>query len=152
MEMIELTVKNVEEYNKELVSLFEQSFELSFPHEEINKSSIVDDIESLKQYISKEEAIVYGSFINGSLDGIVWFFIKKSNNINRIHINNIVVNKDSRSKGVGKALFDKVENYAIERNIKEIELIVTKNNVNATKFYEKRNFEVERLIMKKELL
>lgn len=152
METIRLFENDIEKHNKDFVKLLEQSFLLSFPQEDINKSSISIRIESLKRYIRDGKAIVYGSMINGKLGGFVWFFVKNSLDINVIHLNHIVVEEKNRGKGVGNALFDKVESYAIEKGIKEIELIVSINNDSAVKFYENKDFEVERLIMKKSVL
>lgn len=152
MEIYKLTINDVEKYKEEIKNMLKQSFEKSFPESSLDNTSFDNRIESLKLYINEEKALVYGSKSGKSLAGFVWFFEKDTPKGKLIHINHFVVDENFRGLGVGSALWNKVESYANEREIEEIELLVTKSNVDAVNFYTKRNFEVERLVMKKRLL
>lgn len=151
MNVIRLFENDIEKYKIKIKSLLKQSFKLSFPKEEIDETLILNRIQSLKEYIKEGNAVVYGVINKESLNGFVWFFIKNQTNSNRIHINQIVVEENIRGKGLGNILIEAVENYAKEKKIKEIDLFVTKQNYNATKFYENKGFDVERLVMLKRL-
>jgi GNAT superfamily N-acetyltransferase len=53
-----------------------------------------------------------------------------------IHLEDLVVNTTLRGKGIGKALYSKVIEYAYERNVKRLEWVVLDWNKNAIDFYE----------------
>lgn len=150
MEIIKLTIDQVENYKAQIMAMLKQSFEKSFPKDSLDTTTYINRIESLKAYISEEKALVYGSIISERLVGFIWFFGKEDNVT--IHINHFVVDENYRRQGVGKALWNKVENYVDREGFEEIELFVTNSNKDAVNFYMKRNFEVERLVMKKRLL
>jgi len=150
MKIFRLALEDVENYKSDIMTLFKQSFEKSFPDTKYNVNHFESRVNSLKEYIKKESAIVYASKGNIGLTGLVWFFEKENHNL--IHINHFVVHEDFRRLGIGKELWNKVEQYRREREIKEIELLVTQSNEDAVRFYLTRDFEIERLVMKKRLL
>ncbi|MGG0283583.1 GNAT family N-acetyltransferase [Peribacillus butanolivorans] len=151
MEIIKLTIEDVERYNIDIRIMLKQSYEKSFPEKSFDAASYLIRVQSLKAYMGDGKAIVYGIKNKERLAGFVWFFEKDYQGYNLIHINHFVVHEDFRRVGVGKALWDAVEGYATKKGIDEIELLVTKNNKDAVNFYEKRNFQVDRLVMKKRL-
>lgn len=51
-------------------------------------------------------------------------------------LENMIVDKESRNKGIGKALISKLEEIAAERNCTQIILITDNNRIDACKFYE----------------
>ncbi|MGB4369942.1 MAG: GNAT family N-acetyltransferase [Caldicoprobacterales bacterium] len=53
--------------------------------------------------------------------------------------------------GIGGNLLKKVEEYALENGINQIELLVSKENKKSVEFYINRDFEIERYVMKKQL-
>ena len=53
-----------------------------------------------------------------------------------IHLEDLVVNADLRGKGIGKALYAEVIQYAVNRNVKRLEWVVLDWNKNAIDFYE----------------
>ncbi|WP_158591757.1 GNAT family N-acetyltransferase [Oceanobacillus halophilus] len=152
MQIFKLTIDDIEKYKEEIVTMLKQSFEKSFPELNYEPTSFYDRVESLKVYLNEKKALVYGSEIDESLAGFVWFFEKDTPKGKLIHINHFVVDENFRRRGLGNTLWNMVEEYASKRGIEEIELLVTKNNENAVNFYLNRNFEVERLVMKKRLL
>lgn len=149
MEMFKFAIEDIEKYKIDIMTMLKQSYGKSFPTKSIDTESLLQRVESLKLYISENKAVVYGSKIDLSLAGFIWFFEKDSLNKKIIHINSFVVHEDFRRQGVGRALWIEVEKYVNQKGIPEIELIVTKENEDAVDFYKKRNFEVERLVMKK---
>src|SRR5699024_5308942 len=101
--------------------------------------------------IVNETGIIFGCKNNDKIIGFVWFFIKNNTFPKTIHVNHFVVSEEFRGKGLGKDLWEKVEEFAINNDIEDIELLVSKNNENAVNFYLKSNFEIERFVMKKVL-
>ncbi|WP_017187490.1 GNAT family N-acetyltransferase, partial [Alkalibacillus haloalkaliphilus] len=108
-------------------------------------------VDSLKSYILEGKATVLGSIVCKELVGFIWFFEKDIGDHKVIHINHFVVKENKQGLGIGTSLWNEVERYANDKKIIDIELFVTKTNETAVDFYKKRNFEVERLYMKKRL-
>lgn len=149
MKITKFAVDDVNEHKEELIVMLKQSFKSSFPKESFTIDSFAKRLESLKEYLKKSKAILFGCEQNDELIGFIWFFVKDKNTI---HINHFVVEKHSRGLGVGTALWKQVENYANKEKLKDIELFVTKDNESAVEFYNKRKFEIERFVMKKRLI
>lgn len=150
MEMCKLGVEDVRHYKPTLIEMLRQSFEKSFPEGKFEPSSFQARVESLIGYVEQSKAVVFGSVVDNRLVGFIWFF-EKGTLERSVHINHFVVHENYRGLGIGRQLLKEVEKYAKDRGIHEIELLVTKQNDGAVTFYEKNNFEVERLVMKKRL-
>lgn len=56
-------------------------------------------------------------------------------------LENMVVDKESRRKGVGKALISELERVATERNCTQIILITETNRIDACNFYESAGYD-----------
>jgi len=67
----------------------------------------------------------------------------------RMHINQIIVDKEYKRKGIGKRLLEEAEKKAKELGIKVIDLFVSEKNAEAVNFYEKTGFVTERRYLKK---
>ena len=52
-----------------------------------------------------------------------------------IHLEDLIVTDKMRGKGLGKALYDKVMNYAYDQNAGRVEWVVLDWNTNAIEFY-----------------
>ena len=125
--MIEYTLINeklARKYEKEIKTYFKEIFE---------KSNIVGAIE-------KNELL-----------GFIWAYERLVNNERRYHINYFIVDSKNRKQGIGKNLIQKIYLKAKEEKIEKIELIVTAKNAGAMEFYKKQEFEIERLIMCKNI-
>lgn len=144
----QLTLEEVDKHKRSIVSMLRQSFIKSFPDEKNDINSFEQRIESLKRYLNNDKAIILGIIDREKLMGFIWFFEKEDYSI---HVNHFVVDEKYRGLGIGRALWNKVEEYANKRQISEIELFVTKENEAALNFYTNREFKVERLVMKKRL-
>lgn len=59
-----------------------------------------------------------------------------------VHLEDLVVKKDLRGKGIGNALFTKVMHFAKEQNVKRVEWNVLDWNTNAIEFYEKSGAKI----------
>jgi ribosomal protein S18 acetylase RimI-like enzyme len=151
MKIFKLTIGDVEKYSLDIKKMLRQSFEKSFPEEIFELVSFETRVDTLKNYIEKEKAIVFGCKLNENFTGFVWFFEKEILEKKIIHINHFVVHENFRRLGIGKALWDEVEKYATIKGIENMELLVTEKNYEAVDFYSKRNFQIERLVMKKRL-
>lgn len=57
----------------------------------------------------------------------------------------ISLNSFKEKNGVGTFLIQKLKEKSIRENICEIKVITTNDNINAIKFYQKRNFEISNI-------
>ena len=61
-------------------------------------------------------------------------------------IEDMVVAKSYRGKGIGKKLLQSIEKWANKKGAKRMQLLADKNNVNALGFYKKQKWEATQLI------
>ena len=59
-----------------------------------------------------------------------------------VHLEDLVVKKDLRGKGIGNALFTKVMHFAKEQNVKRVEWNVLDWNTTAIEFYKKSGAKI----------
>jgi len=59
-----------------------------------------------------------------------------------LHLEDLIVKETMRGKGVGKALYTRVMEYAFEKKLKRVEWAVLNWNVDAIEFYEKTGAHV----------
>ncbi len=89
-------------------------------------------------------------------DDSVFYFIEQNNKIiatcaalkkddNTIKLNSFYVKKDFRNQGLGTLLYNQTIDFAKQKNYKTIILCAHKENVDAIKFYEQRNFIIDRI-------
>lgn len=152
MELFKLNIDDIDAFQSDICEMLEQSFEKSFPNKTFMYSDFFNKTEKAKQYILDDKAIIHGIKDNDQLVGFVWFFRRVDSDKDIIHINHFVIHEKYRGFGLGRSLIDSVESYAKKHDIKEIELMVTKENKDTVSFYNNRNFEVERFVMKKRLV
>lgn len=146
-----LSVEDVEVFRKDIYVLLKQSFEKSFPTETFDDNEFVSRVDRLKEHLLSDKAIVYGVKLDDKLIGFVWFFVKDKGKSKVVHINHFAVHKEHRGRGLGSVLLQYVESYAKKSEVRDIELIVSKDNKDAIGFYTNRGFGVERYVMKKRL-
>ena len=60
-----------------------------------------------------------------------------------IHIEDLIVTKNFRNKGVGNLLFERVINYANEMKVKRVSWEVLDWNINAIDFYKKKGAKLK---------
>lgn len=117
----------------------------------------------LKQAILKDVAQKDGALFvaedNEIIAGFVWVYKEveprdlryKNPTYTSLCIGDLIVSKNYRGKGVGKALFERVEKYSRDKGINKIKLHVNAQNDLARKFYEEIGLSEEEIIMVKDL-
>lgn len=136
------------EYRDEIISLMKQ----------LKESSCKDCLDYCEQkydemcnYVCDGTAIIPAAFVSNRIVGYAWAYIRKVSLEERLHITQVVVDTNFRSKGIGKGLIQHIENHSKKCGIKSIELNVVGTNRNAYKFYEDNGFSCERILMTKSL-
>ena len=69
-----------------------------------------------------------------------------------LYIDDLCVDESYRGKGIGKALYDRAINLALETDCFNVELNVWAFNASAIRFYEKCGMKPQRMIMESEML
>lgn len=135
--------------NRQLViELIKESMKISFPNDVITGKKIDNRYEKMIHHLENGSGKVIVVEDGNILLGYLWYF---TINKNRIHINQIVINEKNRGQGLGSKLLEKLYQEAKSNRISEIELNVTKANEMAVAFYEKEKFEVERILLKRDI-
>ncbi|RPD96032.1 GNAT family N-acetyltransferase [Aureibaculum marinum] len=79
---------------------------------------------------------IYLAEIDNSVVGMALFYNRFSTwDGVSLHLEDLIVTEKYRQKGIGKALYDKVLNYALENNINRVEWVVLNWNTPAVNFY-----------------
>ncbi|MBB2184083.1 GNAT family N-acetyltransferase [Lachnospiraceae bacterium MD1] len=152
MQLVQIRSQDVKVYQEPMIKLMKQSYRLSFPDITISEEYFQQRLQLLESYLELDHAIVYAAVNRYELQGFIWFYVRESMGDKVIHIVHFVVDEEARQQGIGRKLIELVEDYALEHQILELELLVTRNNETAVEYYKKRNFEIERLIMRKRLV
>lgn len=128
----------------------EQSYELL---NELYENEIIYDVfvdkynnnlqdENFYGILAEENGIVVGILISRIVNRLV-----KTNNI--LFVDDLIVNKDYRSKGIGNLLLQNAINYAKEKKCETIELKSYISNEKSHKFYEKIGLKKQHYSFKK---
>jgi len=140
MNIRQIEEKDVELFLNLLIELdHETKFMMLEPGERkndlyITRSIIKNNIENSFMYVAEEEKKLVG-FLTG-----------ERGSANRIkHTAYIVIGilGGHRGKGIGKKLFEELEKWAVENNIKRLELTVMTHNEKAVNLYKKMGFKIE---------
>jgi ribosomal protein S18 acetylase RimI-like enzyme len=100
----------------------------------------------IEKQLSDKNWFCYIANIDNVSVGYALFFIRNyeenpfRNPYIGIHVDQIAVSPEYKNKGIGKALMMKIEDFAIERNAKQIELTHWELNSEAKEFYEHIGF------------
>ena len=94
--------------------------------------------------VAEENGIILGVLISLVINRLV-----KSKNI--LFVDDLIVNKDYRSNGIGDLLMQNTINFAKEHNCETIELKSYINNEKSHKFYEKNGFKKLHYVFKKKI-
>lgn len=94
--------------------------------------------DSIGPDIAKGKKVVFASFDNDFLTGAITLNIEESN----IYLNNLIVDKNYRNKGIGSLLVKKAIDYAIKNDFSSIKLNVREDNDAALNIYDNEEFVV----------
>ncbi|MET2983656.1 GNAT family N-acetyltransferase [Aureibaculum conchae] len=79
---------------------------------------------------------IYLAEMDNSIVGMALFYHRFSTwEGSSLHLEDLIVTQQHRQKGIGKALYDKVLNFALENNINRVEWVVLDWNTPAVNFY-----------------
>lgn len=132
--------------NKLLVESYMVNFNLS---KEQSVSICSEKILSLIDFLKQNSATLLGAFYNDELIGFLWLYKYTYFGESRLHVNQIVVSKVYRGRGIAKLLLKEAEKIAVKNKITIIDLNVSESNSTAIQMYESINFTTERRYMKK---
>jgi GNAT superfamily N-acetyltransferase len=97
-------------------------------------------VEELEQNGLGEQALFkcFVGLYDGNIEGISLCYPRFSTWKGKtIHLEDLIVTEKMRGKGLGKALYDKVLQYAYDHRVKRVEWVVLDWNTNAVAFYER---------------
>lgn len=131
-----------------LIDSYTSNFGVSY---KTSISIAYEKIDQIPCYLEQNNAILVGAFEKGKLIGIVWLYKHKYFNELRLHINQIIIEKNCRGKGIGTILITEVQKIAKDKGIRTIDLLVSESNLKVVELYNSLGFITERRRMKKEL-
>ena len=149
MQIIEYEDKYLEDVKDLLVELEEYIIsidkdELDQLHPEYRDKMAILDLEE----INNNDGICYLAINNKKVVGLIMGCIVKYDQYDYLdykcpkmgEVTELVVSKNIRSKGIGKLLIKKMEEYFKSKNCEYIKIDVFSYNENAIKFYEKDGY------------
>lgn len=115
------------------------------------KEDAVNKINSLIEYVQRDMAFVFGCYIDGQLCAFLWAYEHYYREEKRIYISEIHVNKEYRSRGIGKSLLDAVEIEGRNLGYSAMYIHTEGDNKGALNLYEKNGYIIERYQLRKEI-
>lgn len=141
---------NLLKFKPEIFSFLIESYLVNFDLSEEKCITICNEkIDLLNIYLKQNRATLIGAIDNGKLAGFIWIYKYTYFEELRLHINQIVVSKAYRGRGIAKRLIKEAETFAIDNGIKIIDLNVSEKNIEAIDMYDNIGFSTERRLMKK---
>ena len=95
------------------------------------------------QMFDFQNYICFGVFLNEELVGIssAWTTVRLYSG-KQLEVDNVIIDKQQQSKGLGKLFFEYIENWAKEKEYKTIELNTYVQNSKSHKFYYNLGFDI----------
>lgn len=149
MEIIEYNEKYIEDVKDLMVELEEYIVEIDKDNlDQVGENYREKYVEYMLQDVKENDGKVYVAVEDGKAIGVVAGIIKKYNDWDKLDykcpktgmVTELVTGKKQRSKGVGKQLLDKIEEYFKLQGCKYVSLDVFAYNENAIKFYANREY------------
>lgn len=132
-EKIEFKILSIKELN-----------EISVLGQQLNSKLTLEQIQLyLNQMFEQQNYICFGVFLKEKLIGIssgwttVRFYSGK-----QLEVDNVIIDSNVQSKGIGKQFFQFIENWAKENDYKTIELNTYVQNSKSHKFYFNLGFSI----------
>ncbi len=135
--MDDLIIRKLEEKDLDELSLLYKQF--------WNEESNIETMKKKYQEIKNNpNYIILSAVINGTLVGSICGVVcEELYGACRpfLVMEDLIVDKNMRKKGIGKALLEKLENFGKERKCSQIIFITETNRIDAVSFYEKMGFK-----------
>jgi len=109
--------------------------------------NVQDTLARIGMQIEEGTYVAFTAVVEGKPAGLV--FADREGEF--AYVDNLYIVADKRGRGIGRALMERVLESLETSGVKEIELMVTADNVAAVGLYENAGFEVTRLRMRKSL-
>lgn len=152
MKFVQMDAVSISTHEKELKNLLYESYLVNFKLSADTIHLIVrDKIKELKKHVSNKNAYLFGKLTNEKLIAFVWFFEYEYLYEKRMHINQIIVDKEHRGKKISNELLQKVEEFAKKQDVQVIDLYVSTSNQTAMSLYKNKGFKTSREYLTKEL-
>ena len=94
----------------------------------------------LEAIVNSSSTLLFIAEENNEILGTMTLVLNKIPTGDKVWIEDVVVDKSTRGKGVGKALIETAIEYATKNNIKKINLTSSPDRVAANKLYQKLGF------------
>lgn len=141
MKIRKLEQKDIDQAYKLLNELYENGIVYEIFISKYNKSLADNNFYGI---VAEENGIILGILISRLVDRLV-----KPKDI--LFIDDLIIDKEYRGKGIGKLLLQNAINYGKELDCQTIELKAYICNETAHKLYEKMGFEKQHFAFKKKL-
>ena len=156
MEIREARPEEAEEIIRELWLPLAQEMEEVSEYNELKEDlNIENSVEHKKDEIESEDDFVFVAAEEDELIGVISATLEESVPIfsrgDKMTINDLFVEKDSRRSGVASKLIEKIEEIAEQQDVETIELSLDVENDAARLIYEEHGFEAKRQRMVKNL-
>ncbi|WP_019230346.1 GNAT family N-acetyltransferase [Sedimentibacter sp. B4] len=139
------------ENSKEIIELLNENYLINFPNHHDLSNYAISNFKDMKKFINNGSALVVGAYSGGKTIGFLWAYRRLILGEERLHISHIVVDAAFRGYGIGTRMIDFIEQYALKKDIKVIELMTTSKNERTIEFYNKHGFSVTRVQFEKNL-
>ncbi|HAL62375.1 MAG TPA: N-acetyltransferase [Chloroflexi bacterium] len=102
--------------------------------------------EFISGIIANEDAVLFVAERDGEIIGLVYILVRETPDIpimvprRYAVIDDLIVRKDSRRFGVGRALVERAHRWAVDKQVTQVELNVWEFNQTAIAFYEKLGY------------
>ncbi|MDF2588410.1 MAG: hypothetical protein K0S41_2251 [Anaerocolumna sp.] len=134
-----------------LIKLLLENYKLNFPdYKNLDRFANANYVDMVR-FTADKSAIILGAYENNQFLGFIWGYRKEFLNEKRIHIDHIVVQSQSRGKGIGTKLINQLEDIAKKEGIQCIDLVTSLNNENTVQFYNSKGFSMTRVQFEKKL-
>lgn len=131
-----------------LVYSYQSNFDIS---QEYSVVLCNEKLTLLEDYVKTQQCILIGALEDENLIGFIWAYKHIYFSELRLHVNQIVIDRNYQGRGIGKNLLSEIEKVTYELGINAIDLFVSENNLEAKKLYEKSGYVTERRYLIKRL-
>lgn len=141
----ELVIK----YKEQIMALMK---DLSVFHQSDNQEYCTSKYRDMLNFLKDSTAIILGVFDEEKLIAYAWGYCRNIMDTKKMHITQIVVQKQYRCSGIGKKMIEYMMNYSKKNNWRGIELNVRGENCRALCFYKANGFLCERIMLSRDII